>query len=229
VAALKNMDDILSNFSGHAGVFVGPMSMEKLEEEDGPPLGLVLGMKSEKAALDALASIRELVVNLGDGNARRVRDDGEAKPAKTHRGVVIHSLGRSAYAAALDDRLLISPSPEAVRQAIDTAKDEGSGGFAKESKGEAYRAAAGEGAGIFFLDFGSLAKSFWPMLREHAPEEWRLPDTEAMVKHLGPEIAVLKPDPDGLLLQCTGLVPFSTHVMGAQGLMMLMWFGHFMW
>ena len=197
-------------------------------------MGAVLGMKNEKAALDALASMRELIANMGNDRPRR--DADEDKPqVKAYRGVMIHPLGRRTYAAALGDRLILSPSPSAVRQAIDAAKDpDANGGFAAESRGDTYATLAGEGAGVFFVDFGGLVKGFWPQLQMVASdasdeEDWSLPDLDTLLKHLGPEVAVFANDPDGLLIQSTGLVPFSTHVLGYAGAAILMFFGHYGW
>jgi len=234
-AVLKDIADIAAGCNGHVIAFVGAMNMLDMMSDNPPPIGLVLGMKDEKAALDALASMRQLNMARHHGDDSRRGDRGE-RAAKTYREVVIHPLGRS-FAAAMGDRLIVSLSQQGVRQAIDAAKDpEDSGGFGKDSKGEAYAALAGEGAGIFFVDLASIAKSFWPMLRTELAREGRdeengrfqtLPDTDTLLKHLGPEVAVIENDPDGLLLQCTGLLPFATHWAGGYSgigiVMMVMW------
>jgi len=309
--ALKRIDAIAAGSNGHAGVFMGTINLMDLMNDSSLPLGLVLGMTDEQAATDALASLRALVARPRGGEPN---DSDREAAAKTYREVAVHPLGTDVHAAVMADRLIVGLSPQAVRMAIDAAKDgddkdtKSKGAFAEGSKGQAYLAQAGagvsrgegvspsrpagvppasggevdstfsadqakgthnagetpaphgagvsrgagvspsrpagvppassgevdstfsadqakgthnagetpapHGAGVFFVDFASMARSYWPMLLQSVGREqadtWSLPDTDTLLKHLGPEVAVFESDADGLRITSTGLLPFST-------------------
>ena len=83
-------------------------------------------------------------------------------------------------------------------------------------------ASAGEGSALFVMDLAALAKAFWPMLMQMAEMfEQRgelfpfgsVPSVGKMVRLLGPEIAVIQPDADGLMMRSRGKIPFATKMI----------------
>jgi len=209
---LEKIDAIAAGCDGNTAVFVGAVNLLNMRSGS-PPVGLVLGMKDAKAAADALASIRVMIATMNEGSV-----PSREPAARPYRDVVIYPLGGTlAYAADMEDRLILSTSQTAVRQAIDAAKEaDEKGGFAADSKGAAYLALAGDGGGVFFVDLAGPVKNFWPLVRpavaKEMPDADLLPGTETLLKFLGPEVAVFESDADGLRIKSAGLLPFSTHL-----------------
>jgi len=222
---LTFIDEIAAGSNGQLAAFLGPINVAMFTRGNFiPPVGFVLGMKNADASANALESFRELLEHIKGGPLRELA-------SKTYREVEIRTLDSDAYAAAMDDRLIVGATLQAVRLAVDAAKDtKDKGGFAKGSKGETYTTLAGNGAGVFFIDLAALAKNFWPLLQmgiasEFDDTDWTLPDTDTLLKYLGPEVAVVNSDPDGLLITGVGLFPFGTLGIGGYGLAFMMMMG----
>lgn len=181
----------------------------------GPPAGVVLGIKDRAKAVRAIDEL----IKLTGGAVQQNKVDAEGRPAlaKQYRRIPIRAIGRMVRVVVLKDRAVIAFSDNAIKSAIDTALDK-TGGFEPNSKGEKLLKLTGDGSGIFVMDLAAMTKLFWPMLMQatqsrHTQEFFplaSLPSTNKMVRMLGPEIAVFKPDREGLLLKSRGIVPFST-------------------
>jgi len=193
----------------------------------GPPVGAVLGLKDRDKAAGAIDKLIKLA-----GVEEEIEADEDEVPPKprVYRKVTIRPLGEMVRLAILKDRAVIAMSDDAMKSVIDAAVDK-TGGFRPESKGAALAKLAGDGAAVFKFDLAALAGLFWPMLMQVAekdPDDFPLasmPSAGKMVRLLGPEIAVLEPDADGLLLKSRGKIPFATKLILAlpfQGLMFFM-------
>ncbi len=181
----------------------------------GPPVGLVLGIKDRAKAVRAIDELIELAGEAG----RQNKVDAEGRPAlaKQYRKIPIRNIGEMVRIVVMKDRAVIALNDNALKSAIDTALDK-TGGFEPNSKGKKLLKLTGDGSGIFVMNLAAITKLFWPMLMQAVQSEntqeffplASLPSTNKLVRMLGPEIAVFKPDREGLLLKSRGKIPFST-------------------
>jgi len=215
---LKQIELLADASNGHAGLFLTDIvAMMGMMAGGGPPVGAVLGLEDRASAVKAIDEL----VRLAGVEAQEEEDEEELEgppKAKQYRKVPIRYLGEMVRMAILADRVVIAMSDDAMKSAIDAALD-GIGGFAPEGKSLALANLAGDGAGIFKLDLAAFAKTFWPLLMQMAesmPEQFPLvsmPSGGKMVRLLGPEIAVLSGEADGVLMKSRGKIPFSTKMI----------------
>lgn len=217
---LKHFDKLAEASNGHVGLFLtnipgmaaGPMM------GGGFPVGAVIDITDHDKAVEAI----DALVKLGGGDAPAATGPavgpGALPRPKQYRKVPIRHIGRMVQMAVMKDRAIIALSDDALRSAIEAALDKTSG-FAPDGKGAGLAALAGEGTAVFKLDLAKLAGVFWPFLMQMAqssPEEFPLasmPSAAKLVRLLGPEVVVIAPDDDGLLLKARGKIPLSTKVM----------------
>ncbi len=215
---LKLADDFLAAAGGDATIYMTDLQslLMGMSGQAGMPFGAVVGIKQvdkAKKALDAL------LVAVGAEVAGD--DEGEApKPPKVYRKIPIRAVGRrpSLLIAWLDDRVVLAMGDGAVKVGIDAALDD-LGGLEPDSPTVKLMELAGEGAGFFTMDLAGIARLLWPMLAQAADSDDEsfplasVPSTQKMVRMLGTEVAVIKPDAGGVLLSSRGTIPFATKVM----------------
>lgn len=189
---------------------IGMMMMQT-----GLPAGVVLGLEDPDKAAKAVEALAKLAAPGED-------DRSQPKRVWAYRKVRIHPVGKTGSLAVLKDRAIFAPSDGGMKAAIDTALD-ACGGWPPHSPGPRLAQLAGDGPGLFVMDLASLAREFWPLLVTAAgkfEKEGELdfpfaavPSAGKMVRMLGPEVAVLQPDRDGLLMSSRGKIPFSTKII----------------
>ena len=185
----------------------------------GPPLGAVLGLKDHDQAVRAIEALMKLAGADRKPNAGEQPKGPDApKRLETYRKVKIRRLGEAVGLAVMKDRVILAANDSALKAAIDAARD-GTGGFAPNSAGPKLTKLAGEGSALFVMDLAAAAKAFWPMLVDLAGKARQrgedfpfasVPSAGKMVRLLGPEVAVLRPDEDGLMMSSRGKIPFAT-------------------
>ncbi|HDZ43604.1 hypothetical protein LCGC14_0096000 [marine sediment metagenome] len=242
--ALAAIDELLAASNGNASVYLGdirgglmPMMM------GGAPIGLVIGLSDHAAGLRAV----DKLIDLAGGEMEADSDAAPAPPGppgampqpsdarpRQYRNVPIRYLPGMIYApvtrlAVMSDRIVLGFSDDVLKTAIDTALDD-VGGFRQGSKGPALAALSGEGPVLFSVNLADFAQAFWPMLMEAFAEEEdaplaELPSAAKMVRMLGPEVSVFKPDDEGLLLDSRGKIPLATKIVPCSPLLTfgLMW------
>lgn len=230
--ALAAIDELLAAGNGNASVYLGdirgglaPMMM------GGPPIGLVIGLSDHAAGLRAVDKLIDLAGGemAADSDAApappgppgAAGQPGDARP-RQYRNVPIRYLPGMAFApatrlAVMTDRIVLGFSDDVLKTAIDTALDN-VGGFREGSEGPALAALSGEGPVLFSVNLADFAQAFWPMLMEAFAENEdaplaELPSAAKMVRMLGPEVSVFKPDDEGLLLDSRGKIPLATKIV----------------
>jgi len=213
---LKQLDLLIEASDGNLCAFVPQvqmMVMGMMMMGSGLPAGVVLGLEEPLKAAKAV----EALAKLGRGEKN---DDGQ-KGMWSYRKVRIHPIGETGSLAVLKDRAIFAPSDGGMKAAIDAALD-GTSGFPPHSPGPELARLAGDGAGLFVMDLAALAREFWPLLVAAAARFDRegedfpfasAPSAGKMVRMLGPEIAVIQPDQDGLMMSSRGKIPFATKVI----------------
>ena len=220
--ALKLAERLLAASDGSFGLFAGefmPMMMM-----GGPPGGAVLGMKDPVEGARALEGLLKFA-----GLEFQDEPGPDGKP-KAYRKITLRKAGERVRLAVLKDRVVVGVNEDAVKAAIDAALDDVGG---QPPDGETARLfkLAGDGSGFFAMDLAGLAKQFWPLIDRLAQEESAflpfasVPSSNTMVRILGPEVAVFRPDPGGLLLKSRGKIPFATKVAPYSVIVMLMFAG----
>ena len=201
------------------------------------PCGVVLDIKDRAKAAEAIDELLKVAgiqepKPAAAAPAGNAADPSAAKPAKpvkpAYRDVPIRKFSERMLLALLKDRVILGCSDNGIRAAIDAALDE-AGGFDKDSKGAKILKKCPAGPMVFAMDLPALTKLFWPMLislTQMAPEDSTfplvaLPSTQKIVRMLGPEIVIITPDADGLLLDGRGKIPFVTKIIPAYPAMML--------
>jgi len=186
----------------------------------GVPVGAVLDLTDPQAAAKALDELVKLAGEEGGGGRDEQLWQQEGRPARPreYRGVSIRYLGEMVRLAALKDRVVMALGDTALKAGIDTALDK-TGGFVPGGKAEALAKPLGDAPAIFTMDLQALTKLGWPMLMQAAEglgEDFPLasmPSTNKMVRMLGPEVVVIRPDDGGLLLASRGQIPFATKLI----------------
>ncbi|MCK4625584.1 MAG: hypothetical protein KAV00_09765, partial [Phycisphaerae bacterium] len=213
---IKQIEALIDASDGNVAGFVTELqAMVGMMGGGGPPVGAVLGIKDRAKAVNAIDEL----IKLAGGAERQNEVDAEGRPApaKQYRKIPIRHIGEMVRIVVMKDRAVIALNDNALKSAIDTALDK-TGGFEPNSKGKKLLKLTGDGSGIFVMDLAAITKLFWPMLMQAVQSEGAqeffplasLPSTNKMVRMLGPEIAVFKPDREGLLLKSRGKIPFST-------------------
>ncbi len=218
---IKQIEVLIAASDGNVAGFVTELQamVGMMMGGGGPPVGVMLGIKDRAKAVKA---IEELINLVGGADRQNVEGGVEGKPvrAKQYRNIPIRHIGEMVRIAVMKDRAVIALNDNALKSAIDTALDK-TGGFEQDSKGEKLLKLTGDGSGIFVMDLAAITKLFWPMLMQSVQSEGAqeyfplvsLPSTNKLVRMLGPEIAVFKPDREGLLMKSRGKIPFSTKFM----------------
>ena len=228
---LKHVDALAASADGRLAVFVTELQalMGMAMNAGGPPIGFVIGAKDSAKAADALAALLKTVGVTRENEEGQPGDKPAEKPAdaaageapkrpSAYRKIAIRRLHPMLSMAVMKDRVILAMNDSALKATIDTAID-GTGGFPPGSKGEKLVKLAGEGPTIFVMDLAAVVRVFWPMLvqlagkAETEGDEFplaSLPSANKLARMLGPEVAVLSPDDDGLMMRSTGLVPFAT-------------------
>jgi len=221
--ALEQMRKLASASTGQVALCMSEVQgMAGMMAGGGPPIGAVMGLTDSKKALEAIDELIRLAGIEEDDEAEEAR----AKPG-TYRKTPIRYLSDSVRLAVMEDRVAIAMSDNTMKAFVDAALD-GTGGFAPDGKDEAMARRLPDGSAIFKLDLAAIARLAWPMLMQQAersPEEFpfvSMPSAGKMARMLGPELAVLSPDADGLMMESRGKVPFATKTMLAYP--MIGWF-----
>jgi len=229
-ATVEQVKALLANSNGNGSIFLTSLSalMAGMMGRGGPTVGLVLDIKDRAKAVKSLEALAKLASGRKD------------RPAalKPYRKISITPLAEPLKAAVTKDRLIITFGQTAMTAAIDTAID-GTGGFEKGSEGSKLLKLAGDGAGVFQMDLAHMVKMVWPMLIEFTQQDAErgrnsdfplasLPSPGKMVRMLGPEIAVFKPDKGGLLIKSRGKIPFITKIIPAYPMAMMVMFASMM-
>jgi len=212
----KYVDDFLNATDGHATLYMTDLQSMAMgmSGRAGLPFGAVLSVKQPKEARKAFDALFDAIA--GD-------DDAEGKipkPTKVYRKIPIRSLdwGPALRVAWLDDRVVLAMGDAALKVGIDAALDD-VGGLEPDSPAAKLMELAGEGSGFFTMDLAGMARLLWPMLAQAADSDdedfplTSLPSTQKMVRMLGREVAVIKPDAGGVLLSSRGRIPFATKLM----------------
>ena len=213
---LKAIQLLAEATNGNAGFFMTDVQgFLGMMAGGGPPIGAVLDLKDREKAVKAIDALIELAGVPGP------EDDDERRPGpRVYRKNPIRHLGPMVRLAILKDRAVIALSEDALKVTIDAALDK-TGGIPPKSKTEELAKLTGRGAAFFRMDLAPLAKTFWPMIMQAASQESgffqvplaSLPSAAKLTRMLGPEIAVLEPDAEGLLMKSRGKIPFATKMV----------------
>lgn len=211
-ATLAPWRTLVAATDGRMAVFVTDLqTMAMMGGPEDLPVGIALGIADAAQAKQALEEFTRLAVETGM----------DEPAASTYRRTEILAFDPAPRVALLEDRVIVAMGDTAMKAAIDAALDN-VGGFEADSAAARYAQLAGEGQALFVLDLAALAQLGWPFLMQAAEEDSyfelplaSLPSTDKMVRLLGPEIAVLRRQEDGLLLESRGKIPFSTKLVGS--------------
>jgi len=224
---MEAFEQLMGASGGNCTAYMGNPTGMMAAMIGGIPVGFVLDVTDHQQATEAAEKLMAMAhMPLGDG----------AEGGNVYRDIPIfgttESYGPSPSVAIMDDRIVLAFSDNALKSAIDAAMDDTSG-FPVNSRGDAMAALAGDGAAIFAMDLAALARTFWPMLMQMTTNEYMadnfplvgLPSAGKLARMLGHEVAVFKPDDEGLLLDSRGQVPFATKVVPGYPLLMFMMMG----
>ena len=210
---IELLDTLLASCDGRATFFVTDLQMMMMGG-GAMPVGIVLGSENPAETSKAL---RDLIV-LADG------DDGEpaegAAGLEKYRNIEIRTYGdfMPVSVGHVKDRVVLALSDQAFKAVIDSTLDK-TVAMEPGSQGEKLLNLSGEGSAFFTMDLAGIAQAFWPMLAQLSamePEDVpfaSLPSAQKMVRMLGPEVAVMRPDAGGVLLSSRGKIPFATKVV----------------
>ena len=228
---MEALEQLLAASDGNCTVFFGDVAGIMAGMMGGLPAGVVLGVTDHDQAAQAVESLIALA--------------GVDEPAAPdeYRNIPIQRLDTGGYGpfgsfavAIMDDRIVVAISQEALKAAIDAGLDD-TGGFPVAGNGRELADLTGQGSAIFAFDLAAFAEAFWPLLMEASASEYvvvnfplvDMPSASKLARMLGYEVAVFKPDEDGLLLDSRGQVPFATKILPAYPLMGgMMWYGMMM-
>ncbi len=218
---MEALEQLLGASDGNCTIFFGDLAGVMAGMMGGVPVGLVLGVTDHDQAAQAVESLMALA-----GVDDTVVSD-EYRNIPIQRLNMGYSFFGSFAVAIMDDRIVAAFSEEALKAAIDAGLDD-TGGFPVAGNGRELADLTGPGSAIFAFDLAAFAETLWPMLMEMSTSEYAadvfpladLPSASKLARLLGYEIAVFKPDEDGLLLDSRGQVPFATKILPGYPLMM---------
>jgi len=215
---LAAMKALAAASDGNVSVFLTDLQQMVAGGPSNPPIAFTLSLTDRAAAAKAIEELMKL------GGVGKDEEDDDA--SRKYRKVTIRPLEDNAGIAVLKDRAILAFNDSVMKAAIDAALDK-SGGLKAGGKQQKMTQSAGDGALVLILDMQKIVRLAWPFLEQAAQQDPEgmplasLPSTGKMARMIGPEVLVIKPDADGLVLTGRGQIPLGGTLVPTIGMIIV--------